>query len=313
MQNIPAGSRFAKLIKSIFMAPDGWLFCGADFNSLEDMISALTTKDPMKLKVYTDGFDGHCLRAAYYFGDQMTGIVLSDPISVNEIANRYPVLRQESKAPTFLLTYGGTYHGMMKNLGWAQDKSQKIEANYHMLYKVSDEYIATRIKQACTDGYVDVAFGLRVRTPLLKQVMYGSTTMPNEAQGESRTAGNAMGQSYGLLNNRAAVEFWQRVWASPYKYSILPVALIHDAIYPLIKDDSKILTWANSNLIDCMRWQKLPDIQHPTVKLGAALDVFWPTWANAIGLPNDGSEAEVLAACKKGKQKYLNPEPKEKK
>jgi hypothetical protein len=34
------------------MAPEGWLFCGADFNSLEDMISALTTKDKNKLKVY---------------------------------------------------------------------------------------------------------------------------------------------------------------------------------------------------------------------------------------------------------------------
>ena len=34
------------------MAPGGWIFAGADFNSLEDMISALTTKDPNKLKVY---------------------------------------------------------------------------------------------------------------------------------------------------------------------------------------------------------------------------------------------------------------------
>lgn len=42
-----------KLIKSCFIAPPGWLFCGLDFASLEDRISALTTKDPNKLKVYT--------------------------------------------------------------------------------------------------------------------------------------------------------------------------------------------------------------------------------------------------------------------
>lgn len=41
-----------KLIKSCFRAPPGWLFCGLDFASLEDRISALTTKDPNKLKVY---------------------------------------------------------------------------------------------------------------------------------------------------------------------------------------------------------------------------------------------------------------------
>lgn len=52
MQNLPAGSEYGKAIKACFSGPDGWLFCGADFSSLEDYISALTTKDPNKLKVY---------------------------------------------------------------------------------------------------------------------------------------------------------------------------------------------------------------------------------------------------------------------
>lgn len=52
LQNLPAGSTFGKLIKKCFKAPEGWLFGGADFSSLEDYISALTTKDPNKLRVY---------------------------------------------------------------------------------------------------------------------------------------------------------------------------------------------------------------------------------------------------------------------
>lgn len=53
MQNIPStGSTYSKLVKSCFVAPEGWVFMGADFASLEDRISALTTRDPMKLKVY---------------------------------------------------------------------------------------------------------------------------------------------------------------------------------------------------------------------------------------------------------------------
>ena len=35
--------------------------------NVEDRISALTTKDHNKLKVYLDNYDGHCLRAWYYF------------------------------------------------------------------------------------------------------------------------------------------------------------------------------------------------------------------------------------------------------
>lgn len=299
MQQIPSGSTFGKLIKSCFSAPKGWIFAGADFNSLEDYISALTTKDPNKLNVYIKGFDGHCLRAAYYFRDQLPHIDLNDPKSVNTIKKDYPDLRQDSKAPTFLLTYGGTYHGMMSNLGWPEDKSKAIEANYHTLYQVSDEYVAKRLEQAAKDGYVEVAFGLRVRTPLLKQVIWKGSKMPYEAAAEGRTAGNALGQSYGLLNNRAAVEFMQKVWNSPFRYDVLPVALIHDAIYLVIRDRIDVVTWVNRELIKSMQWQELPEIQHDTVKLGAALDLFYPDWAHPITLPNDATPEQIREVCEK--------------
>ena len=251
----------------------------------------------------TDGYDGHCLRAFSYFRDQCSDI--EDTVAgVNSIKKKYPQLRQDSKAPTFLLTYGGTYHGMMSNLGWDEDKSKAIEKGYHDLYKVSDEYVHARLKQASKDGYVEVAFGLRVRTPLLKQVVFGGDKVPYEAAAEGRTAGNALGQSYGLLNNRAAVDFMKKVWASKYRNDIKPVALIHDAIYILIRDNIEVVKWANRELINSMRWQELPEIQHPTVKLGAALDIFWPNWSNPITLPNDASKEQIIETCEKAKTEY---------
>lgn len=304
MQNLPAGSTFGKLIKSCFMAPKGWLFAGADFNSLEDYISALTTKDPNKLNVYIKGFDGHCLRAAYYFRDELPHIDLDDPKSVNTIKDQYAELRQDSKAPTFALTYQGTAFTLMNNLGWSEQKSKAIEKNYHELYKVSDQYVQSRLAQASKDGYVEVAFGLRVRTPLLKQVVYGSSRMPYEAAAEGRTAGNALGQSYGLLNNRAANEFMAKVRASKYRLDIKPVALIHDAIYILIRDDLEVVEWANRELIKSMQWQQLPEIQHDTVKLGAALDIFWPSWAKATTLPNNADKGTILKVCRETKEKH---------
>ena len=304
LQNIPAGSEYGKLIKEAFVGPTDWLFCGADFNSLEDYISALTTKDKNKLAVYEQGFDGHCLRAAYYFRDQCPEIDLTDPKSVNTIKDKYPKLRQDSKGPTFLLTYGGTYHGMMSNLGWPMEKAQAIEKGYHDLYQESDAYIQKRLHQAAKDGYVEVAFGLRVRTPLLKQVMFGQAGMPFEAAAEGRTAGNAMGQAYGLLNNRAAVAFMKAVWASEYRLDIKPVALIHDSIYVIVKDDIAIVEWVNRELIKAMKWQELPEIQHPTVKLGANLDIYWPSWANVVTLPNNASQKEIKELADKAKESY---------
>lgn len=312
LQNLPAGNtgdamkqELGKMIKDCFEAPEEWLFCGADFNSLEDVISALTTKDPNKLKVYTDGFDGHCLRAAFYYDSELTHIDLNDPKSVNSIKKTHPTLRQSSKTPTFALTYQGTYHTLMVNEGWDKEKAQRIEAKYHELYAVSDKYIADRLEQATKDGYVTVAFGLRLRTPLLSQVVWNSSRVPFEAKAEGRTAGNAMGQSYGQLNNRAMVEFFRKVWASKYRYDIKPVNMIHDAIYILCRNSVEVIEWANRELIKSMQWQELPEVQHPTVKLGAALDIFWPSWAKATTIPNDADRETIINICKAAKGEIL--------
>ena len=121
--------------------------------------------------------------------------------------------------------------------------------------------------------------------------------MPYEASAEGRTAGNALGQSYGLLNNRAAVEFMRKVWNSPYRHDIKPIALIHDAAYALIRDNLDVVHWVNQELIKSMQWQELPEIQHDTVKLGAALDLFFPDWAHPLTLPNNASKQEILELC----------------
>ena len=66
LTNLPSGSQWGELIKSCFRAPPGKLLIGIDSDSLEDKISALTTKDPNKIKIYSDGYDGHCLRTYAY-------------------------------------------------------------------------------------------------------------------------------------------------------------------------------------------------------------------------------------------------------
>ena len=300
LQQIPSNSVYAKLIKSAFSAPKGWIFAGADFASLEDRINALLTKDPAKLRVYTDGFDGHALRAFAYFGDQMPDIV--DTVeSINSIAEKgspYAHLRQESKSPTFALTYQGTWLTMVKNLGWPEDKAKKVEANYHKLYAVSTAWVKAKIAEAASKGYAEAAFGLRIRTPLLAQTFLGTSTTPREAEAEARTLGNAIsGQSYCLLNNRAMNVFMDKVRSSKYRYDILPVAQIHDAGYYLIRDDAEVVAFANQGITEAMSWQELPEIKHDEVKLFANLDLFWPDWAHPITLPEKATAEEIIQIC----------------
>ena len=294
LQNLPAtGTRYAKLIKSCFKAPPGWFFCGIDFNSLEDRISALTTKDPNKLKVYLDGYDGHSLRTQVYFGDQMPDIIPDDVASINSIQQKYPTLRQESKAPTFALTYQGTWKTLMTNCGFPEAKARMIEKRYHDLYKVSDDWVKARLDQACRDGYVTLAFGLRLRTPLLHQVIRGTSKTPFEAEAEGRTAGNALGQSWCLLNSRAGSEFMLRVRGSQHCHDIKPCAQIHDAQYFLVRDDINAVRYANVNIVYACEWQDHPDIQHDEVKLGGTFSIFYPDWSQEIKLPNDASRKQI--------------------
>lgn len=292
LQTIPSGSKYAKKIKKCFEAPPGWIFCGLDFASLEDRISALTTKDPQKLKVYTDGYDGHSLRAYAYFGEQMPDI--KDTVeSINSIQHKYKSLRSDSKAPTFLLTYGGTYMGLMKNCGFSEEKAKTTEKRYHDLYVVSDMWVQAKLDEAAKTGYVTAAFGLRVRTPLLAQVLRGTCKTPYEAEAEGRTAGNALGQSWCLLNNRAGSEFMRKVRASEFRLDIRPSIHIHDAQYFMIRDNMDTLQFTNKHLVEAVNWQDHPDIAHPEVGLGGELSLFYPTWANEIEIPNHATPEEV--------------------
>ena len=248
LQNLPStGSKYAKAIKKCFKAPEGWFFVGADFASLEDRISALVTKDPNKLKVYTDGYDGHSLRAYSYFGSSMKGIDADSVESINSISTKYPQYRQMSKAPTFALTYAGTYLTLMKNCGFDEKTAKNIETQYHDLYSVSDQWTADRLSEAERNGFVELAFGLKLRTPLIQQTLLNKRVTPKLAQAEARTAGNALIQSYGLLTNRASNAFMQKVWNSQFKQDIKQVAQIHDAAYFLVRD----LTCVWSGSLDC--------------------------------------------------------------
>lgn len=218
---------------------------------------------------------------------------------INSVVYKYPELRGKSKAPTFALTYQGTFSTLMNNCGFTEYEAKAVEANFHNLYEDSLKWIKDKLDECCQKGYATVAFGLRIRTPLLAKSILNNTATARESAAEARSVGNAMsGQSYGMLNNRAASAFMEKVWASEHKYKILPVSLIHDAIYLLVKDDVHTLKWVNDHLIEEMSWQELPEIMHPLVKLEAELDLFHPTWATAITIPNKLSAKDIKAHVK---------------
>ena len=378
LQNLPAGSTYGKLIKSIFEPPEGKLWVYSDFNSLEDYISALLSKDTNKMKVYlgheiyeikcangtfvlrddsevrfngdiikvrdlaidhcvnqdevfefdsqydqmfkvcedigkgkftmkkignSSKYDGHSIRAFSYFPDRLPGIV-DNVESINSIKKKFDPIRSESKSPTFMMTYGGSEHGLVEKFGFSKKIAREIYDNYHTLYAESDEYVQKRIDEAAELGYIVLAFGLRLRCPLLKNTIRKSSYQARGTSEDERTLGNAIGQSYGQLNNRAMVAFMNHVWNSKFKYEIFPIAPIHDASYYVTNDDVEAVLFVNKHLITEMQWQEDPLIAHDRVKIGAELDIAYPSWAYPFTIPN-GADEETIYALKDKHMAYL--------
>lgn len=219
-----------------------------------------------------------------------------DVMEINSIEKKYKPLRQKSKVPTFALTYDGTVNTLMTGSGMTKEEGTRVFNAYHELYVVSDKWVADKLDQAARDGYITAAFGLRVRTPLLKQVIRKTSKTPYEAEAEGRSAGNALGQSWCLLNSRAGSEFMGKVRASEHRLNIRPTSQIHDAQYFLFKDDIGVVKYVNDNLVAASFWQDHPDIAHPEVKLGGELSIFHPTWAEELHIPNGSSEEQIVEA-----------------
>lgn len=304
MQNMPSGSKYGKLIKSCFVAPQSWIMCYADFNALEDRINTLLTKDPNKLKIFIEGYDAHSLRAYNYFPEAYVGVP-NTLEGINDAVKTHKEWRNKGKEPTFAIQYGGTEYTLQQNCGFSPELAAKVYQNYHAMYAVSDKFMDEQIAIAARQGYATLAFGLRLRTPILARTVLGTRNTPYAAKAEARTVGNAVGgQSWGLLNNRALAAFMKTVWESEYRYDILPISMIHDASYLLIKDNLDVLNFVNDHLPKEMAWQEAPEIQHPEVGLGGALDICYQGWHQVLEIPNNASKAEIQEICLSAKEKF---------
>lgn len=295
LQNLPSGSIHGKLIKSCIKAPKGWLYVSSDFSALEDRISAILSGDKMKTLEFSQGLDGHSVRSLAFFPEELPELDMNDVKAVNSIKDMFPDIRQKAKAPSFALQYNGTWRTIQKTLGCTAQKAKQIEENYHKLYSGLAEFSRKNIDFARRNGYVECAFGLKLRTPRLEGTIGKELTPEQETEG--RSCSNAVTQSYGLLMNRALIEFRELVDASTYRESIRLINTIHDAGYLLVKNDPEVLKWVNDNFIKCMLWQEDPLLKSDDVKMGAELDI-GKSWDKPYTLKNEASLEEVIAFMK---------------
>lgn len=291
LQNLPSGSKYGKIIKNCFVAPDGWLFAGADFSALEDRIGAILSKDKNKTLEFQDGFDGHSLRALAFFPEELPEGLSIDSLADNKLIKKeYGDIRGKSKGPSFAMQYGCGPGKIQQLLKCPKSKAEQVYSAYHNLYSGLAQFAQQNKIQGMTNGYVTGAFGLRLRTPKLKAHKSG-TKESTEVGSEARSASNMVTQSWGMLMNRAFIEFNTRLEKSPYNSKVRLINTIHDAVYCLVKAEPEVVNWVNINLVECMQWQE-GLIAHNGVKMEAEID-FGLDWAHQETLHNNASIDEI--------------------
>ncbi len=197
----------------------------------------------------------------------------------------------------FALQYEGNEYTLHKRNGFPMEEAIKIYQAYNELYKVTKEFNKKNEYHMNQYGYVNCAFGLRLRTPIVGMCILGNSKTPYEAQAEVRSANNAVTQSWGMLLNRAMIAVDNRIIKAGYENDIFPINMIHDAGYFLVREDPKIVKFLNDALIEEMEWNDHPMIKSKDVPMMANLDI-GHSWDKQITLKNKATIKEIEDAIK---------------
>ena len=253
----------------------------------EDRMGANITRDPNKIRIFTEGIDGHSLAACYYFKDELERrgieIDLNDPESVNSIKKLAPDLRQQGKAVTFGANYGATEYAVSRSLKISKEEARQILDNYWKLYTKTKEYWDKVEQEVLKKGYIKGAFGLKARGDLaniLNQAKYSSAL---------RSLVNMTIQSFALLLYRTVFELQNRIEKMGYQNDIRIYNTVYDAIYIYVRPEPELVKWLNDNLIEIMTWDYDPTFP---VKNEAEMEIGY-NQAELIVVPNNASLEKI--------------------
>ncbi len=285
MLNMPStGSRFAKPVKKCFTSPEGSIILTADYSALEDRVIASLSRDTNKCDIFLKDLDGHSLNALGYFKDkisefmELTGDTPTDTKNLKALVDskdkRASAIRQDSKAPTFKLAYGG-----FPDADKGGVITKEIFDNYHnVLYPGITDYRENYVLPTSKEnGEIHLGLGFMLKT--------------DYPDNDIRTLNNATCQFWSILTALAINKMHQLIDAKGYQDDVKIISTIYDSIYFEVKKDAAIIKWVNDNLIDVMLTDFMED---QAIKNEAESDIGYD-WADMVTIPNNATTEEISA------------------
>ncbi|HUU59292.1 MAG TPA: DNA polymerase I [Phycisphaerae bacterium] len=147
LQNIPIRTEQGRLVRSAFVADEGFVLLSADYSQVELRVLAHFCEDPTLMQAFQDDRDIHRIVAAEVFG-----------VSPDEVT---PEQRGRAKTVNFGIIYGQTAYGLSRTLRIPRNEAAEFIASYRKRFPRIDEFLHDCIRQAKQHGHVETIFGRR--------------------------------------------------------------------------------------------------------------------------------------------------------
>lgn len=207
-QNLP---RDDKRIKACIIARSGKVFVGADYAQLEPRVFASFSQDTRLMECFSKGDDFYSVIGMEVF-DKFDCVPKKE--GPNAFGEKYPALRNISKAVGLAATYGTTAFKLAPMIKKSQEDAQEVIDNYFEKFPSVHKLMLDSHEMAKNDGRVVNLFGRprRMSAALDIKAMYGKTDhadLPYEARNLLNLAINHRIQSTGAsIVNRATIAIW---------------------------------------------------------------------------------------------------------
>lgn len=158
LQNIPVREEDGKVLRSLFVAREGFTLVSADYSQIELRIMAHYSGDPTMCKAYRDGADIHAYTAAQVYG-----------VPLEEVT---PDMRRAAKTVNFGIIYGMSDFGLASSLKIGKAEAKKYIDNYFERFAGVRKYLDDCVEKAKKTGYVTTLLGRRRKIPELFSSVY---------------------------------------------------------------------------------------------------------------------------------------------
>jgi len=235
LQNIPSSGTYGKLIRNLFVAPEGYKLVVADYSQIEPRIIASFSNDPIMMDNYLNGKDIYT--------------TIGDTVGLDRKAGKVLVLA---------MSYGVGPDKIASSLGLSVDAAKKLLNDFTARFHDIAKYKAKVIRMATQKSpspYVETMFGRRRYIPDLKSSDKG---LRSRAE---RQAFNTMIQGSAADLMKLAIVRAHSCFVDEPDVNV--VLTVHDELVTVARED--LAEETAEAIRESMEGIKLPEITVPLI------------------------------------------------